>query len=406
MTSIKFYIQTDKNPAGIYVRLRDGRSTDAKAKTKYAINPKEWSKNKGQPINLKDAELKKLNQNLSDFQAKLLSHYNNSVSDCQIDSKWLKDFIHPKIQEDTIPTKLIDYFPYFLKYRESAIEKSSYSKYMVVMRKLKRFQEHLKEEYQIRDVNADFKLKFDNYCKKEGYAQNTTARDFKFIKTICLHARNNGIETHLQLNQLRVKTERTSFVYLSTEEIEKIQNTNMPSERLENARDWLVISCEVGQRVSDLLKINKEKIWNYENIKVPVIELTQKKGKKPINVPLSQRVIEILQKRDGKFPRQITSQKYNDYIKEVCKIAGLTQEIEGGLHDKVTNRKVHGIYAKFELVSTHIGRRSFATNNYGKIPTSLLKSVTGHTTEKMFLEYIGKTQTDSAKELAEYFIKK
>ncbi len=54
-------------------------------------------------------------------------------------------------------------------------------------------------------------------------------------------------------------------------------------------------------------------------------------------------------------------------------------------------------------VTSHIGRRSFATNNYGKIPTSLLISATGHSTEQMFLEYIGKTDTQKAMQLADYF---
>ena len=35
-------------------------------------------------------------------------------------------------------------------------------------------------------------------------------------------------------------------------------------------------------------------------------------------------------------------------------------------------RKKSGIYAKHELVTTHICRRSFATNFYGDIPTALL----------------------------------
>ena len=61
------------------------------------------------------------------------------------------------------------------------------------------------------------------------------------------------------------------------------------------------------------------------------------------------------------------------------------------------------MFEKWELVTSHIGRRSFATNNYGRIPTSLLINVTGHSTETMFLEYIGKTVTEKAIQLAEYF---
>ena len=66
-------------------------------------------------------------------------------------------------------------------------------------------------------------------------------------------------------------------------------------------------------------------------------------------------------------------------------------------------RKTTGEYEKWELVSSHIGRRSFATNYYGKIPTVFLKYATGHKTEEMFLKYIGKKSQDMALELSEYF---
>ena len=66
-------------------------------------------------------------------------------------------------------------------------------------------------------------------------------------------------------------------------------------------------------------------------------------------------------------------------------------------------RKTEGTYEKWKLVTSHIGRRSFATNFYGVIPTSYLIYVTGHTTEKMFLTYIGKSNKDIALELTKYF---
>lgn len=41
-----------------------------------------------------------------------------------------------------------------------------------------------------------------------------------------------------------------------------------------------------------------------------------------------------------------------------------------------------------------IGRRSFASNFYGKIPTPLLMEATGHSTEQMFQRYISSTNTE------------
>ena len=70
--------------------------------------------------------------------------------------------------------------------------------------------------------------------------------------------------------------------------------------------------------------------------------------------------------------------------------------------DKI-KEKVTKDYPKHLMVSSHIGRRSFASNNYGKIPTSFLMYITGHTTEAMFLTYIGKSNKDIAMELTNYF---
>ncbi len=159
MPSIKFYLQSKKKPSGIYVRLREGRDIDAKAKTNYAINPSDWSTAKQNPKNLNDEDFKKLGENLSDFKAKLLNHFNNSMDKSQIDSVWLKNFINPPKQEDAIPNKLLEYFDYYLSHRKSIIAKSSYTKYMVVKHLLERFQKEMKAEYFIKDVTADFKLK-------------------------------------------------------------------------------------------------------------------------------------------------------------------------------------------------------------------------------------------------------
>ena len=223
----------------------------------------------------------------------------------------------------------------------------------------------------------------------------------KFIKSVCYHARNNGIDTHYQLDSLKAKQVKVDKIYLTKDELIKIENAHLEHDYQVNARDWLIISCETGQRVSDFMRFRKDFIRTENN--VALIEFTQVKTNKIMTIPLSKKVLAILEQRNGDFPRQISDQRYNEYIKEVCKIAGLTHKIRGSKLNPETNRKQSGIFEKWELVTSHIGRRSFATNNYGRIPTALLISATGHTTEKMFLEYIGKTDTQKAIQLAEYF---
>jgi integrase len=127
-----------------------------------------------------------------------------------------------------------------------------------------------------------------------------------------------------------------------------------------------------------------------------------------MTVPLHKEILKILKKRDGDFPYKISDQKYNDYIKKVCEIAELNKMVYGSknmelIKDSGIFRKKSDLYKKFELVSSHIGRRSFATNFYGTIPTTYLIYVTGHSTEGMFLSYIGKSNKDIAMEITKYF---
>jgi integrase len=54
-------------------------------------------------------------------------------------------------------------------------------------------------------------------------------------------------------------------------------------------------------------------------------------------------------------------------------------------------------------VSSHIGRRSFASNHFGKIPTPIIMAATGHRSESSFLKYIGKSRAEMTRMLAGYW---
>ncbi len=408
MATIKFIVRGKSETASIYVRFKEGRLIDLTAKTNYIIDSNDWSDTKGQPKNLSDSKYKKLNKDLKDLSLDLLEHYNNTSNKLEVNTKWLKDFIKPPQQITEIPNKLVEYYDYYALHKNSTIGYTTKKKLTVQKHLIERFQKEIKTEILIKDIDANFKLRFENFCIKENYAQNTISQVIKSIKTICYHAQSNGIEVNSQMSNISIKWQKVDKIYLDLDEIAKIEKTELETENLNNARDWLLISCETGQRVSDFMKFTKEQI-RVENGK-HLIEFTQVKTNKVMTVPLSKRVMEILKKRNGEFPKQITDQKYNDFIKKVCEIAKLNNKVKGSITEVTENelkekikRKKSGIFKKWELVTSHVGRRSFATNNYGKIPTSLLISATGHSTEKMFLEYIGKTDTQKAMQLAEYF---
>jgi hypothetical protein len=402
MATIKFFIQSRKSPAGIYVRLREGRQIDAKAKTKFIVRVDDWSQKKGRPVHLKSESLKKLKSDLDRFSIELQDHYNRHVQKSDINSQWLKDFIHPPITEEAIPDKLVDYFDLYISRKNHNIDEDSIRKYSNVRDILKEYQRYSKKVLLVKDVNENFRSKFIDYALDvKQYQKGTVSRMIKFIKTVCYHAERNQVEVSPELRGLTpLKEEKGTVIYLSLDEIEMIESVYLKQDRLINARDWLIISIETGQRISDFMNFTKDKIRN-EKGKL-LLEFTQIKTGTNISLPLSKKIRSILERHHGDFPPRFNESDYNELIKEVCQIAGLTKEISGSKLDGQLNRKVQGKYKKFELVSSHIGRRSFATNNFGRVPTAVLMSITGHKNESTFLKYIGKTTTEMSHLMAQY----
>jgi len=408
MARIKLLLKSKNNPASIYIRLSDGRNIDVMAKTNYSINPSDWSAIKQEPKDLKDIDNANLNSDLTTLKSELLKYYNKKSSTVEINTQWLKDFVNPPQVADKHPDKLVDYIDTFIEFKRSDVKSSTITKCNVIKHLVQRYQKHTKSILYIRDIDAKFKMDFEKYCIIVGYAPNTTARNIRFIKTFCKHAKANGVETHHQLDSIKAKYHKVENIYLTLEEIESIEKIESKdlTEGLENARDWLLISCYCGQRVSDFLRFDKSMI-RYEKDKKgvlkPLIEFTQVKTDKIMTIPLHKKIMVILKKYNGDFPKKISDQKYNEHIKKVCKVAKIEEPTHGVKFDHDIKKKVEKDYEKCELVSSHIGRRSFATNNYGIIPTSFLMYITGHTTEAMFLTYIGKSNKDIAMELTSYF---
>ena len=78
----------------------------------------------------------------------------------------------------------------------------------------------------------------------------------------------------------------------------------------------------------------------------------------------------------------------------MCQQVGINEVIEGTRQNPITHKKEVGMFEKWKLIRSHIGRRSFATNHYNILPNKVIIAVTGHSTEKQFLKYIGEVESD------------
>ena len=84
-------------------------------------------------------------------------------------------------------------------------------------------------------------------------------------------------------------------------------------------------------------------------------------------------------------------------------MVGMTKVIKGKKMDAETKRQVVSTFPKYQLVSSHIGRRSFATLHFGKFPNEVIMKVTGHKTNAQFLEYVGERDTDHFSDFMKYW---
>ena len=130
------------------------------------------------------------------------------------------------------------------------------------------------------------------------------------------------------------------------------------------------------------------------------IDNLQQKTMKAVTVGLADPlVIKIL---ENEFRKRVSQVEFNKQIKALCTLAGIEDLVSEFKNYPKIRRKEVVSAPKYEFVTSHIMRRSFASNYYGKIETPLLMNITGHSKESTFLTYIGTHQNKDA--LADLFM--
>lgn len=426
MASVSFFLRSkiSTKESTIWCRFRDKNIDLSQPIPHLKVKANEWKDGKCKSSTKKmfDADSETINVQLSKLESAIITNFQNVIPYSDYKT-WLKDVITPKSKTNKIQQfseNIIDFIDSYIELKKQDVTPSTIKKAKVVKQLLIRYVAYKKNTSQsftnllFKDLSNYFRNDFEKYCLEEQYKTSTTYRNLKFVKMICNVASSYDIEIHKHVSTWKFEIEKASksnpkSIYLSFDELEKIEQTEMPFDYLDNARDWLLIACYSAQRVSDYLNFTKSNIVE-DSDGQKYLEFTQKKTNAKMKIPLLKKVKEVLDKRSGDFPRKISDVNLNLYIKEVCKIAGLEEKIYNGKVLSIIDennikrtRKVFASYPKYELVTSHIGRKSFATNFYEKIPTTYLLNFTGHKSEKQLLSYINKTEVEKAKSTAEIF---
>jgi integrase len=243
---------------------------------------------------------------------------------------------------------------------------------------------------------------FTRFLKiEQQYSDNYCGQLLKLLKIILRDAEKSGLEVHPYSNYIESFKQKSSdriLHILNPSEIKALKGLQQITEVYADSYRWLLIGLCIGQRVSDLLKLSKDNLR-----KAPTglyIDIIQQKTKKAVTVGVGDPlVIEIL---ENEFPHKVSQVVFNKQIKALCRMAGINELVPGFKNNPKTRRKEIVTAPKHEFITSHIMRRSFASNYYGKIETPLLMNITGHSKESTFLTYIGTHQNKDA--LADLFM--
>jgi integrase len=463
MSKAFYYLRPSKsNLHSLYVGLRHAEGQFL-VSSGFKINPKHWNTIKSEIRNVSLPEIdidpiilsrKDENEDIITFTNNTLNEIANFVNqrthldkgtikaevasflfqknDVQQFAFELQSFVNSYISENKQATKeeltkavdnylhapssdecLFEYISNFISKSENgkrlfkgkAVLYRTIQRYRTTEKLLLEFQKEQKEPFTFNLIDKAFIDAFNSFMVRiKNYSPTTMGKHVSTLKSFLTEATDEGINKNLKFKGKSFAVTKTvkDAIALSESELKTMYEINLSQNaKLERVRDLFIIAAKTGLRFSDFTEIKSANIK--QNSKGRYFEKIMFKGKGKVVIPLDETVIEILNKYDNKLPKAISNQKFNDYIKEAAQLVPQLHDIyersitKGGKTATVSN-------PKYDLISSHTGRRTFATNAYKRgTPTLSIMAITGHKTEAAFLAYIKVAEEGHAEIIRKHF---
>jgi site-specific recombinase XerD len=434
---IKFFVTNPKGKTkskkkieriNILVRFSNGRQFDLIAKSRKEIKPDYWNNEKSIVRDIAEFEEKDdFQKSLNKLEQHIIKEYDNTLDKSKINRDWLNKTIDKLYNPDKYLPENMSLFNFIKHHFIDNVDKRTNPdtgqsinyrtklEYANTFNLLKKYAQEYGEPDFI-DIDLEFYNNFINFLKhqkviirdkdgnivKEKYlAVNTRGKKIRTLKVFLNAATEKGINKHMKYKSRKFKaiSEEAENIYLTKEELKKFYEHDFSKKTyLERVRDIFVVAAWTGVRYSDIQQIRPERITdNIFTIK------QQKTGGKAV-IPINGIVWNIINKYNGKLPKPISNQKFNDYLKEAARTAELNSVFIKT--ENINGMRIEKKYPKHEVISTHTARRSFCTNAYKDgIPSLSIMAISGHKTEKAFLKYIKVDGEEHAKKVLEMWQK-
>jgi integrase len=380
-----------EKPEIIYLVIRRQKS-ETKYSTGLAVVPKYWN-DETQRIrnttNVKDRD--KINNRLNELEAEMLRFTTDLVASGQLfDAKTIRDKLDLLSGKALAPDQTffgfletyIQGLPGKVQPNGKVFSSRTIQKYRTFQKHMQAFAAKSKRGVNFHAMDSGFFDELTRWMNSRHFAVNTVHKLVETLRTVLNQAFEAGHLENQAFRKFKIQREDSESVYLTEKELQRLAEFDLSKNpRLDRVRDLFLLGAYTGLRYGDFSRLSPEHFKN------GTIEIEQAKTGGKVIIPILKEALPILQKYNYNFPKGISNQKTNDYVKEVCKLAGITEQVQKGITKG--GQRIVSTLEKWELVSTHTARRSFATNSYLRgIPAQTIMRITGHKSIAVFEKYI------------------
>lgn len=420
MATVSFHLKEPgaDRPTAIYALLTIDRRHRVKVYTGQSIHPDRWNKaDQRAQLRGKGNELNgHLNDALTGISERLLLAYAESLATGILPTAAaLREAAAPERPAEPVPqavaspgTLFWQRYEEWVNYTRAAGTVRTAQAHATAGRHLREFSEANGYAIDFDTLTPTVGDRWAAYLLNvAGLTDNTINKHLGRLKSFMKWAAKRGYTENTALDRVSWARREPDVIALSTAELAALENLPLPvGSRLDKARAWFLLACYTGLRYSDLVSIRPQHLRPATD-KLPAhLRLTAQKTRAVVNVPLSARALDIVNRLlAGELAtlksQPITNPVLNRFLKELGQLAGIDSPVEviryrGGIADVTT-------CPKHEKMTVHTARRTFVTLNLGKgMSAEFVMKLTGHTSYKSFQRYVNLTPQRVAEEFAKF----
>ena len=255
------------------------------------------------------------------------------------------------------------------------IKQVTWNKFNYILNDLKDFIQwkYKQKDFYLKDLDMEFISDFEYYLKvNKEQKQITINKALQRFKKVVKTAVEAKIINKFPFNEHKAKSVKNQIVYLTVEELNKLEEYSFSQKRLQEVADMFIFCCYTGLAYNEMNQLQpKHIITGFDDNQW--IQMQREKTQKMISLPLLSKAIAIIEKYGNNdnvyiLPR-ISNQKFNSYLKEIAEIVGIEKNL-----------------------THHIARKTFATTIllYNDIPMEIVSELLGHSKITITQEHYGK----------------